>query len=76
MVVSGGSIPVLVGIVLGLSGATWLTRFIRSVLFADPLDAGNLLAVAALLLAVALAACLVPAWRAARVDPMSVLRQE
>jgi len=77
MVVGGGSIPVLVGIVLGLGGATWLTRFIRSMLFAtDPLDATNLLAVAALLLAVALAACLVPAWRAARVDPMSVLRQE
>jgi putative ABC transport system permease protein len=77
MVVGGGSIPVLVGIVLGLGGATWLTRFIRSMLFATgPLDAANLLAVAALLLAVALAACLVPAWRAARVDPMSVLRQE
>jgi len=72
-----GSIPVLVGIVLGFGGAAWLTRFIRSMLFAtDPLDATNLLAVAALLLAVALAACLVPAWRAARVDPMSVLRQE
>jgi ABC-type antimicrobial peptide transport system permease subunit len=77
MVLGGGSIPVLVGIVLGFGGAAWLTRFIRSMLFAtDPLDATNLLAVAALLLAVALAACLVPAWRAARVDPMSVLRQE
>jgi putative ABC transport system permease protein len=77
LVVGGGSIPVLAGIVLGLAGAVGLTRFIRSMLFAtSPLDAINLLAVAALLLAVALAACLVPAWRAARVDPMSALRQE
>ena len=77
MVVGGGSLPVLAGIVLGLGGAAGLTRFIRSMLFAtDPLDLANLLAVAALLLAVALAACLAPAWRAARVDPMSVLRQE
>jgi predicted permease len=77
MVVGGGSIPVLAGIVLGLGGAVALTRFIRSMLFAtDPLDVTTLLAVAALLLAVALTACLVPAWRASRVDPMSVLRQE
>jgi putative ABC transport system permease protein len=77
LVVGGGSIPVLVGIVVGFGGAAGLTRFIRSMLFAtSPLDAMNLLAVAASLLVVAMAACLVPAWRAARVDPMSALRQE
>jgi putative ABC transport system permease protein len=77
LVVGSGSIPVLAGIVLGLGGAVGLTRFIRSMLFAtSPLDAMNLLAVAALLLAVALAACLAPAWRAARADPMSALRQQ
>jgi putative ABC transport system permease protein len=77
MVVGGGSIPVLAGIVLGLGGAVGLTRFIRSMLFAtSPLDVTNLLAVAALLAAVALGACFVPAWKAARVDPMSALRQD
>ncbi len=77
LVVGGGSVPVLVGVALGLAGAAGLTRFIRSMLFAtSPLDAMNLAAVAALLLAVALAACLVPAWRASRLDPMAALRQE
>jgi len=77
MVVAGGSIPVLAGIVLGLGGAAGLTRFIRSMLFAtDPLDMATMVAVAVLLLSVALMACVVPAWRASRVDPMSVLRQE
>jgi ABC-type antimicrobial peptide transport system permease subunit len=77
MVVGGGSIPVLAGIVIGLGGAVALTRFIRSMLFAtDPLDIATLVTVAALLMAVALIACLVPGWQASRVDPMSVLRQE
>jgi putative ABC transport system permease protein len=77
MVVGGGSIPALIGILLGLAGAAGLTRFIRSMLFAiSPLDAATLTAVGALLLFVALVACLVPAWRAARIDPISALRQE
>jgi putative ABC transport system permease protein len=77
MVVSGGAIPVLIGLVVGLGGALGLTRFIQSMLFAtSTLDVTTLLAAAGLLLAVALAACLVPARRAARVDPMSALRQE
>jgi putative ABC transport system permease protein len=76
-VIGNGSAPVIAGIVLGLAGAMALARFLQSMLFEiSPIDAPSLIAVSALFLAVALAACFVPAWRAARIDPMSALRQE
>jgi putative ABC transport system permease protein len=54
-----------------------LSRFIQSMLFdMNALDAWNLVAVSVLFLSVAFVACFVPAWRAARVDPMSALRME
>jgi ABC-type antimicrobial peptide transport system permease subunit len=77
MVVGSGTIPVVIGIVLGLVGALSLAKFIQSLLFeTSPLDAINLVAVSALFLSVALAACLVPAWRASRIDPATALRSE
>lgn len=77
MVVGSGTIPVLIGIALGLTGAVSLARFIQALLFeTSPLDAINLIAVSALFLSVALAACLVPAWRASRIDPATALRSE
>jgi predicted permease len=77
LVVADGLKLVAIGIVLGLAGAFALTRLLQSMLFGvtahDPLVfAGN----AALLLAVALAACALPALRASRVDPMSTLRTD
>ena len=76
LVIQGGSVPVLIGIVVGLGGAMWLTRFMRSMLFAvQPIDVPTLVGVCLLFATVALIACLVPAWRAASGDPVSALRQ-
>jgi putative ABC transport system permease protein len=77
LVVGGGAFPVLIGILVGIGGAIGLARFIQSMLFAtDPIDPLTLAGVSVLFAAVALMACIVPAWRAARVDPMAALRQE
>jgi putative ABC transport system permease protein len=77
LVMGQGARMALVGIALGAAAALGLTRLMRSLLFgvsaADPL---TFAAVAILLVAVALAACYVPARRAMRVDPMTALRHE
>lgn len=65
------------GIVLGLVGAAALTRVMSGLLFGiSTTDALTFAAVPALLVAVALAATVIPAWKATRVDPMVALREE
>ena len=65
------------GVVLGVSGALILTRFLSSLLFGvSPNDPLTFVAVSMLLAGVATAASFIPAWRAARVDPMVALRYE
>ncbi len=77
MVLRSGILPVAAGIVVGLGGAMWLSRFIQSMLFqVSPIDPVSLVAVAVLFLSVGVLACFIPAWRASRIDPMSALRQE
>jgi predicted permease len=67
----------VIGIVAGLIGAAILTRLMRSLLFeVSPTDPVTLLSVALLLLFVAWAACYIPARRAAKTDPIAVLRHE
>jgi predicted permease len=77
MVLRTGTLPVAAGIVIGLGGAIWLSRFLQSMLFqVSAIDPVSLAGVGVLFIAVALLACFVPAWRASRIDPMSALRQE
>jgi predicted permease len=65
-----------VGLALGLVAALFLTTLIRALLFnVSPTDPMTLALVGGVMAVVAAAACVVPAWRATRVDPIVVLRQ-
>ena len=65
------------GIGLGILVALALTRLVAGLLFdVSPTDPATFLAVAAMLAATALLAGAIPAWRAARIDPVSALRQD
>ncbi|HEV8384057.1 MAG TPA: FtsX-like permease family protein, partial [Candidatus Acidoferrales bacterium] len=77
LVVGQGSRLAFVGISFGLAGAFGLTRVLKKMLFG--VTSSNPLTFAAVVLilgAVAVMASLIPALRAARVDPMTALRHE
>lgn len=68
---------VLLGVVVGLVASLGFSHLIARMLFrVNAYDPLTLIGVASLLSAVALAACYIPARRAARVDPMVALRYE
>jgi ABC-type antimicrobial peptide transport system permease subunit len=76
---------VAAGLAVGLAGAWWLQRaaawslgdYVRRQLYGvSPADLSNVALAAAALAAVAAVAALLPARRAARVTPMSALREE
>jgi putative ABC transport system permease protein len=72
-----GMRPALFGLGLGLVMSLAATRIFQSMLFGmKPLDPAVLSGVIATLLAVAVLACLVPAWRASRINPTQALRTE
>ena len=77
MILGEGLKLCLIGLVLGLLGALWLSRASSSLLFGvAPTDPLTLLTVSLLLTAVALSACYFPARRATKVEPVIALRHE
>jgi putative ABC transport system permease protein len=77
LVIFEGMRPTLIGILIGIAGALALTRVLGTMIFGvGPTDIRTYLAVAILLAFVSLLACVVPAYRATRVQPLNVLRDE
>ncbi|MFT4112501.1 ADOP family duplicated permease [Silvibacterium sp.] len=74
---SDGLRPAVWGLVLGLAVSAGVTRWMSTLLYGThPVEPGVYLLVSLGLLAVAAGACLAPAWRAARLDPLEALRRE
>jgi len=77
LVIADGAMLCAAGLAAGLPAALAATRALGSLSYdVQPGDAATYFAAAALLVAAALAACLLPAWRAAKVDPVVALRCE
>ncbi len=77
LVVRQGMLLTLFGLVIGLAAALGLTRLMSSLLYGvSPTDPAVYALVSLLLAALALAASLLPALRATKVDPMVALRYE
>jgi putative ABC transport system permease protein len=77
MVVGQGMALAVIGIGIGLFGALWLTRFMATLLYnVSPTDSATFLFIPMLVALVVLCACLIPARRATKVDPLIALRDE
>lgn len=76
-VLRGAIVLVTVGSLAGVAGAVLLSRSLSSLLFeVSPLDIWSFAGAVALLALLSIFACLVPAWRASRVDPIIAMQAE
>lgn len=77
LMLGDGLRPAIYGLALGLATSVGAVHLVQSMLYETrPLDPAIFAAVATTLLAVTALACLIPAWRASRIDPMQALRTE
>jgi len=77
MVVRQGLLLALIGTVVGIGGAIALTRLLRTLLYeTSPTDVLTFAGVSVLFLAIAAAACFIPARQVTEIDPLIALRQE
>jgi putative ABC transport system permease protein len=77
LMLGDGLRPAIWGLVLGLGASAGTVHLIQSMLYeTKPLDPIIFATVAGTLLAVAALACMIPAWRASRIDPLEALRTE
>jgi putative ABC transport system permease protein len=73
----GGMRPTLLGIAIGMAAAVGLSRVLATLIFGvRPMDAPTFLAGSLLLTIVSFLACLIPTYRATRIDPLQALREE
>ena len=76
-VMKEGLLLTAIGLAAGLAGAFGLNRLMTSLLFGvRPTDSATIVAAATTIALAAVAACWIPAWRASRLDPYLVLRDE
>ena len=77
MVLNEGFRMVTLGVIIGVAGGIALSRYLSSLFFGvSPANPVTYIEVALLMIVIALIACLLPAWRAIRVNPMTALRYE
>jgi putative ABC transport system permease protein len=75
LVVQRAMLLAAIGIGIGIAGAIAVTRYLTTLLFGvKPIDSITFIGVAVVLAVVVLVACLVPARRAAKIDPLEALR--